>query len=122
MPWRLDETHAGGHHARMIALEIICLQKKEDATCGLVADARRLRRTVRARQEQAGANMAPRPHDHPAFATAERRVLAKLEIQSACEEDDCLVVVRDDETDEGQMLAHHATPQMAASSPSGEGG
>jgi hypothetical protein len=30
MPWRLDEPHASGGHARMIALEIIRFQKQEN--------------------------------------------------------------------------------------------
>jgi len=86
MSWRLNEPYAGGGHAPMIALEIIRFEKQENSPSGLVADARRLGRSVRPRQEQAAAGAARRPHDHPALAAAELCVLAEFEIQSAGEE------------------------------------
>ena len=50
MPWPLNEPHAGGDHARMIALEIIRFQEQEDPPSGLITDTRHLRRTVRPSQ------------------------------------------------------------------------
>src|SRR5262245_38404148 len=102
----------------MIALEIIRFQEQEHPPSGLVTDARCLGRAFRSRQQQAGAAAAPRAHDHPALAAAERRVLAELEIQSAGEEGDRFVIVGDHETNEGKMLVHRPIKRIARSCPS----
>lgn len=76
-----------GDVARVVAGEVIGLQEQEDPAAGLVADVLPLLVRPSLGQQQPAARRAAEPHDDPAFAAADRRVLHELEAQYAAEDE-----------------------------------
>ena len=103
MPRLLQEADPGGPHPLVITCEVLRVQEETDPAARLRPDARELGLVLGAREQQPRARGATRPHDDPAGAVAPVRVLHRLESEGAGVEGEGLVVVADDQRDQGDV-------------------
>ena len=82
------------------------MQKQENASARLVADAAFLFRAGRACQQQAGAARSRRPHQHPPLAATQGCVFDEVKSEGIGVVGDGFVVISDDDGDMSDGLAH----------------
>src|SRR5262249_48316728 len=102
----------------VVAPEIVGLEEEKDSPARLVADAGRLNRSDRPREEQLRPGRARRlDHDPPLGLLRDEPVFDQAEPECADEEPEGLVVVAHDERDEPDRLLHAAVTLRAPPRP-----
>ncbi|MCY1301050.1 hypothetical protein D9M70_506390 [compost metagenome] len=116
---RFQKGDAFGQHRRMVASEIVGEQEEADAAAGLVADRRLLAFAVGLGKQQRSLDRAPGTDDDPALAIVEPRVFHEVEAELAAIEGDAGIVVRHDQGNACDRLAHQSLASGAAAGSAG---
>jgi len=90
------ELHVPRGHFAVVTPEIVGVEKKKDATAGLVADPARLFRRDCTGEKQACALRARRSDQYPTLVFAPTSVFDHSEVQRACEKCQGFIVIPDD--------------------------
>src|SRR6185312_16539319 len=106
VPWLFAENHAFFQHGAMVAPEIVGLQEEEYAAARLPADCGLLI-GIGGTGEQQRRPFVARRHDNPSLVAVELRILDQAEAELPDVELDRLVIVADEDRDEGKPPRHH---------------
>ncbi|CAM5457165.1 2-amino-3-ketobutyrate coenzyme A ligase [Streptomyces badius] len=109
----LQEAHPGRAHPLMVGREVLGVQEEADPAARLRPDGPGLRPVLRPGQQQPRAVRRPaRAHHHPAGAVAPVGVLHQLEAERVAVEGERLVVVADDQGDQGDVGHGGGLPEV----------
>ena len=101
-PRRFEKAHAARAHRRMIAREVVGLEKIGDAPARRRADRLALARVGGLGEHKPRAAAARRRDDDPALVRAERRVFDQVEAERVAKPGDRVVIIGDEEGDGGE--------------------